>query len=109
MAEKHHSTCPPDSTACGKIDLRRWSIDALVERIDSTVDHINDTTAQIEAVAYGGAYYAKGKNSDGDPVDTICAGMFDSIVSMSGNARSYLMLKDLINELRGRIKKESAQ
>lgn len=78
--------------------IQQMSHESIAALLDSVADEINENAAQIQCISFGGESFAERTE------DAICAGMFGAILKMSESAKDYLLLKDLIVELRYRLK-----
>lgn len=76
--------------------IQKLSHEGIAILIDSLADEFNENEQQIQCIAIGGISYFE-KNDD-----SIGSGMFGAIEKMSESAKSYLLLKDLVAELRYR-------
>ena len=82
-----------------KEGIRGASVASLLSELDRLADEMNEKASQMSAVAYGGQAYSSGPDYRGDPIDSICEGMFSAILGISSDASPYIYLKDAIAEL----------
>ncbi|MGV3655245.1 MAG: hypothetical protein ACO1N5_13630 [Noviherbaspirillum sp.] len=79
--------------------IRGESAQSLLSTLDRLADEVIKKAERILSVAYGGEAYSGSPDRNGDPIDSICEGIFSTIIGMSENASPYYDLKDAIAEL----------
>lgn len=79
--------------------IRGESAQSLLSTLDRLADEVIKKAERILSVAYGGEAYSGSPDRNGDPIDSICEGIFSTIIGMSENTSPYCDLKDAIAEL----------